>query len=218
MTWFMRSAMEQFRNNIHFIHFFHQLRQFPLENTSKEYYHPLENTTDMEGTSLLNLSRHETARFMMRLHHLEEEMKGMDQSDKQLCELKTILHSLPVKPAFYAGSGSFTFFIEVGKMVGALQGEDIYSIFFYDLDRRDKVQRLINSMLKEGGKEMHDEDSSLIRKMQTASASAVEQQNADVYFDALRDYISELWGVQLYQLCKLNKVDCFLWHHLSLIF
>ena len=47
--------------------------------------------------------------------------------------------------------------------------------------------------------EMHDEDD-LIKKMQTASDAAVEQRNVDVYFNALRDYISELWGVQLYQL------------------
>ena len=61
-----------------------------------------------------------------------------------------------------------------------------------------------------GGREMHDEDS-LIKKMQTTSTATVEQQNVDVYFDALRDYIS------LYQLLKFKKVDFFLWH-LSSIF
>ena len=59
--------------------------------------------------------------------------------------------------------------------------------------------------------EMRNEDS-LIKKMQTTSDAAVEQQKVDVYFNALRDYISELWGVQLYQLFKFKKLDCFLWH------
>jgi len=52
---------------------------------------------------------------------------------------------------------------------------------------------------------MHDDDpgvsESLIKNMQTA----VEQENMDVYLDSLRNYISELRGVELYQLLNVNK-------------
>jgi len=57
---------------------------------------------------------------------------------------------------------------------------------------------------------MHDKDpgvsDSLIQNMQTASTSvAVEQQNMDAYFESLREYISELWGMELYHASRFNK-------------
>lgn len=57
---------------------------------------------------------------------------------------------------------------------------------------------------------MHDKDpgfsDSLIQNMQTASTSVVvERKNMDAYFESLLEYISELWGVEVYQLLKFNK-------------
>jgi len=158
---------------------------------------------------LSNLSMHETVRFAMRLHHLEEEMNGMDESDKQLCELKSLLHSVHGD----LDNGSITFMDERGGMVAAFRGQILLSIFLRS--REDRAQRVIKSMMEDfegGGKEMHDQDpgvsESLIKNMQTA----VEQENMDVYLDSLRNYISELRGVELYQLLNVNKVDCFLWY------
>jgi len=98
-------------------------------------------------------------------------------------------------------------------MVAAFRGHILESIFLGD--RKDRAQRVIKSIMEDfegGGKEMHDQDpgvsESLIKNMQTA----VEQENMDVYLDSLRNYISELRGVELYQLLNLNKVDCFLWY------
>jgi hypothetical protein len=63
-----------------------------------------------------------------------------------------------------------------------------------------------------GGKEMHDHDPGVSERLIKNMQTAVEQENMDVYFDSLRNYISELRGVELYQLLNVNKVDCFLWY------
>lgn len=190
-------------DSTHFIHFSHEMRILNLGSIiSKGYYYPLENTTEMEGTSLLKISRHESVSFMMRLQHLEEEINGMDESDRQsirLCEPRCLCLCL-LDHGMNRGGSSIALFDEGGNSVAAIIGRDVESIFLSD--RKDRAERLIKTMMKDF--EMHEEDS-LIKKMQIASAAAVEQQSVDVYFDALRDYISELWGVQLYEPLKLNQ-------------
>nr|ABK25020.1 unknown [Picea sitchensis] len=204
------NAMEHFRDNIYIIYIGYNFSRIGFtENISKDYLLKIftENTTETEGMPLSNLSMHETVRFAMRLDHLEEEINGMDESDKQLCELKSLLHSVQLR-------GSITFMDERGGMVAAFRGYILESIFLSD--RKDRAQLVIKSMMEDfgggGGKEMHDQDpgvsESLIKNMQTA----VEQENMDVYLDSLRNYISELRGVELYQLLNVNKVDCFLWY------
>jgi hypothetical protein len=208
------NAMEHFRDNIYIIYISYNFSRIGFtKNISKDYSLKIftENTTETEGMPLSNLSMHETVRFAMRLDHLEEEINGMDESDKQLCELKSLLHSVQLMVDLY--NGSITFMDEGGGMVAAFRGHILESIFLGD--RKDRAQRVIKSMMEDfggGGKEMHDQDpgvsESLIKNMQTA----VEQENMDVYLDSLRNYISELRGVELYQLLNVNKVDCFLWY------
>jgi len=83
----------------------------------------------------------------MRLHHLEEEINGMDE------ELKSLLHSVQPKPEDYR-YGSIAFMDEQGEMVAAFRGE------IFRPDRKDRAQRCIKVMMKDlgGGTAIRDQD------------------------------------------------------------
>jgi hypothetical protein len=95
---------------------------------------------------------------------------------------------------------------ERGGMIAAFRGDILESIFLSD--RKDRAQRVIKSMMEDfegGGKEMHDDDPGVSERLIKNMQTAVEQENMDVYLDSLRNYISELRGVELYQLLNVNK-------------
>lgn len=100
---------------------------------------------DMEGMSLLNLSEHEAMRFWMRLLYLKEQIKGLDNSDNQLCEMKRLLHLFQFIDEGNE-NGWMTFMGEDGKMVTACRGE-IMQWIFKD-DRGVRAKQLIKRLIK----------------------------------------------------------------------
>ena len=80
----------------------------------------------------------------MCIHQLKEEINGMDQSDKQLCELKIFLHSFPLPPQEYKMSFYFegdyvekafmTFVNKDGEMIAICEGE-----ILKQLNEKDKL-------------------------------------------------------------------------------
>lgn len=202
------TVMKQMSEGIHIINVGH-LTMESLALTDiiyKEYYNFGCTRTHMKEMSSLNLSSHELIRFSLRLHYLKEEINRIEESDKKLSELKSVLHSFQD-----VNYGFMTFMDQYGKVIATLGANDMSLIGKFDWEQSDweqdwEQEELLNSMINHieaEGKEMHDEDpavsDSLIQNMQTASV-AVEQN-----FESLLEYISELWAVEFYQLFKFNK-------------
>lgn len=216
LTYSIRNALIELRDSIHIIYIprhGHKIRKMlKITNTIYKDYYSLEKPevlqAGMEGMSLLNLSEHEAMRFWMRLLYLKEEIKGPDDNDSQLCEMKRLLHLFQFMDEGNL-NGWMTFMGEDGKMVAACRGEIMEWIFRDDRGVRAKLlmKRLIK-VSKEEREQTHHDSSILVSTNNMQTSVVVDEENVDVDLNSLSDYTSELLElVQLHQFLEFNKEE-----------
>lgn len=206
VTCAITNALIESRDSIHIIY----TPQLDIERTGtlkltdnihKDYY-VLESSemrpVEMEGLSVLNLSKHEAMKFWMRIFYFKKEINEMDNDDNQMYEMKKVFQSFKLKDEdkdkdddlsfvfrdseiLDVRDGCMTFMDEDGKMIAACRGE-IMGWIFKDNNRAKRLmQLLIKLVSKKEGKQM-DHNSSVPdpRKNMKTEDTAVDQENVDV--------------------------------------